>query len=358
MKSAQVLAGVLFAIQLNAQSGSVTPLGPLSPIRLQEFRAAPLERPRNISIDPDGGIYVSDLGTSSVLRFSASGEPVKRYGARGDGPGELRVPVATRVLDDSTVAVIDVRRRELNLFNRTTGAFRTRMALSGMPGSITSLGNDVWIGALNVATRQSMLHLALPASTATPSLSVPAAYVEGSPLVAANYEVHPVMIGTQLVVGYSATNRLHMLVSGRVTDSIEIPIRKRRGVPADLNDRLAKISNPADFYSMLSSLIALQPFRSNMLVAGHVDLTVRANATFPPTPGAPDPFAYSLFVSLVRPLDKKVCADISVPVSGAQRPSIAVKGDTLFVLDQDASNDDNPWLIRRFQIREQACTWS
>jgi hypothetical protein len=49
----------------------------------------------------DGLLYVLEAGVSEVRVFSEDGEFVRAFGRPGEGPGELKFPVALGVWNDS-----------------------------------------------------------------------------------------------------------------------------------------------------------------------------------------------------------------------------------------------------------------
>lgn len=55
-----------------------------------EQSGVPFNRPSNVAVTPDGGIYVSDgYGNSSVHKFDAEGRHEGSFGRHGHGPGEF-----------------------------------------------------------------------------------------------------------------------------------------------------------------------------------------------------------------------------------------------------------------------------
>lgn len=91
----------------------------------------------------DGGFAVLEQVPAEVRIFDRSGEFVRRVGAEGDGPGELRSPVGLAVLPGDTILVWDRGAQRLNWFSvagtlerertlREPGGIRTvrRVALS------------------------------------------------------------------------------------------------------------------------------------------------------------------------------------------------------------------------------------
>ena len=67
---------------------------------------------QSVAVHSDGSIFVLDALNSEVIAVSADGKLIRRFGSKGDGPGELRAPKSIAVARD-TVFVLD---RTLKLF--------------------------------------------------------------------------------------------------------------------------------------------------------------------------------------------------------------------------------------------------
>jgi hypothetical protein len=187
---------------------------------------------------------------------------------------------------------------------------------------------------------------------------LPRIYAAEVPITLVHPDVFMIPKGQSVYVGFSAANSL-AVGPNYASDSILLPVKRRRGVPSDLVERMVRVgsANPNDVYSLSSSLIALAQLGGDKLVAFHLDATLLPGVAFPPAPGAPNPFRFKLFASIVRLGDRRVCADIPVPIAGDESPSIAVRDDTVYILDQDSASD-NPWIVRRFRLNEALCAWS
>ena len=73
---------------------------------------------RSIAFDAMDNLYALDTGNHRVLVFDREGVFVRSVGARGGGPGEFQAPMAVAVLDDGTIAVLDLARRGFVLFGQ------------------------------------------------------------------------------------------------------------------------------------------------------------------------------------------------------------------------------------------------
>ncbi|MBI1853342.1 MAG: NHL repeat-containing protein [Planctomycetes bacterium] len=91
-----------------------------SPIRSWGSRGSgpgQLLEPRGVAIAPDGEIFVVDSGNDRVQVFSMAGEHRHDWGNRGRGPGQFADPVGIAV-DASRVVVVDRGNRRVQVFDR------------------------------------------------------------------------------------------------------------------------------------------------------------------------------------------------------------------------------------------------
>lgn len=73
----------------------------------------------------DGGIVVVD-GLSFVFSlFSGGGELVRRFGGRGDGPGEFQGVGKVRLLDEGRIGILDTHSRRLSVLDSNGSVVRT-----------------------------------------------------------------------------------------------------------------------------------------------------------------------------------------------------------------------------------------
>lgn len=74
-------------------------------------------RVTSIGFDASGRLHVLDTDAHEVTSWDGDGRMIRRFGARGDGPGEFRNPWGVYVFRNGTVAVVDVGHRALVTFN-------------------------------------------------------------------------------------------------------------------------------------------------------------------------------------------------------------------------------------------------
>ncbi|EDP64546.1 peptidylglycine alpha-amidating monooxygenase, putative [alpha proteobacterium BAL199] len=80
---------------------------------------APFNSPTDVTVAPDGEIYVSDgYGNTRVHRFSASGEHLGSWGALGTRPGAFITPHAITIDHEDRVLVADRENNRVQVFDR------------------------------------------------------------------------------------------------------------------------------------------------------------------------------------------------------------------------------------------------
>lgn len=79
----------------------------------------------------NGGVAVLDGQTAEIRLFDSSGAYLRTLGSMGDGPGELRAPLALGRVGEDSLAVFD--RRSMRI---------TRFALDGGTGGVTTLATE------------------------------------------------------------------------------------------------------------------------------------------------------------------------------------------------------------------------
>lgn len=112
----------------------------------------PLYRVQGARFLPDGGIVVANAGTSEVMVFDTAGTLVRRFGGRGEGPGELGSIDAVHPCGGDSIAVVNGSR--LHLFD-SEGTFlrRTQFQLGERSAPVHGVSTDCRRGMLQQRTR-------------------------------------------------------------------------------------------------------------------------------------------------------------------------------------------------------------
>lgn len=103
----------------------------------QVVGAGELLAPRNVTVGPDGNLYVLDSGNHRVVVFDQNGELLRTWGGPGAGDGQFNEPWGIAV-DEEFVYVADTWNHRVQKFT-LQGQFVTRF---GQSGTTVELGQD------------------------------------------------------------------------------------------------------------------------------------------------------------------------------------------------------------------------
>ena len=73
--------------------------------------------PRDLAVDPQGNVWVSDTGNKRIVKFTADGEFLGQWGGDGTSNGQFREPVGLAVDEDGDVYVADTWNERVQKFD-------------------------------------------------------------------------------------------------------------------------------------------------------------------------------------------------------------------------------------------------
>jgi len=76
-----------------------------------------LRAPSSLTIDPDGAIYVSNVGNNKVMKYDIDGNFLQSVGGSGDLPGQFARPKGVAVDDAKRLYVVDAGLNVVQLFD-------------------------------------------------------------------------------------------------------------------------------------------------------------------------------------------------------------------------------------------------
>jgi len=86
--------------------------------------------PRDMSLGPDGNLYIADTGHNQVVVANQQDQDIRRWGSEGDGDGEFQRPEGIAVDAQGRVFVADTYANRIQIFD-SEGNFLRRWVLYG-----------------------------------------------------------------------------------------------------------------------------------------------------------------------------------------------------------------------------------
>jgi hypothetical protein len=324
----------------------------LATVSLAQNDSAFIAQPIALAIDPgDGSYYVADAFTRRATRWSRQGELLAAYGGAGAGPGELNGLWSVWVLD-STVVLIDGWMHQFKLYSRRTGAFIRTRNFTGMPWLIVSpqQGDTIWFGAPNTDRHTALLRWDTRADSLATFAKLPTVFFKDRRL--GHFLGVPLALWHDtLLVGFSPLGLRLLDMKGDVLDTLVVPVKYRRGWSEEGFRGIDLRDGPA-IESAASTVFDLQRLPNGEIVVVYYDYRLRE------TSHANTALAASIFVSLLSRDLRRACVDTELPVQSELAPAIQMRGDTLFVVSQDASGDSPRTSVALFRVTDDGCMWN
>ncbi len=108
-----------------------------------------LTTPRNVTVGPDGRIYVADSGNHRIQSFDAQGNFLAAWGGFGTEPGQFNEPWGLAV-DDEFVYVADTWNYRIQKFT-TDGEFVAAYGRNGSPADASDPGLGLFYGPRDIS---------------------------------------------------------------------------------------------------------------------------------------------------------------------------------------------------------------
>jgi hypothetical protein len=347
---AAAIAGRAAPVHAQRPAANAAVASIIDTVTLRESDSLYLASPTFISPAPGGGVFVSELFASRVIQYDAAGNLVATIGRKGTGPGEFVSPGATVVVADSLLVVHDIGQRAFVVFNRKTGRFVRLVREEGVPTAIAASRDTVLLGVINMRKNRmtSLASWPVVGDSIRYFGPLPSEYIRSRQLAQTLPLAAFTRVAGGILVGYAGHQDLFLTDgNGAVRDTINIPIRVRRGVPRDLVDQYERPQTSQQEAARNSVVVALHRLRSGGIAAVHFDYTV--NGDFVTAKG---------FLSLLDPTLHRACVDAPLNLGDDARPLVMFRGDTLVVLEQRlVSSDKSVSQLRAYRIDPAACEW-
>lgn len=104
-------------------------------IEFEEPWGESISRLDEMSLTADGRILIADQMSHKVRVYAADGALLHTIGGRGDGPGELYMPMDAAEMSDGSILVLESGNLRVSRFDPTTLEFDTLFAVHDTPGA-------------------------------------------------------------------------------------------------------------------------------------------------------------------------------------------------------------------------------
>jgi len=319
----------------------------LDSVRLEESDSGFIGSASGFAVDAEGEIFVADAYSARVLEFTPRGDFVRAYGSKGSGPGELERPISLMPIGDTLMAVGNTGKNSPLVFDRRTGEWLTSGASSGYVKSGQAVGDSLWLGVLSQKRGTSLATWLIGADSMHYFGPVPDEYIQSTRLASIMPHGPFVVWDDTVAVGFAGVN--HVFITdgaGGVMDTINPPVARRRGVPANLMDEYAT-EKGVEYYTQLASLLMqIGRMGDGRLMLIHHD--VRQDG---------DRFSATAYLSLVSSDHTLACVDAIVSLSPDATPMTAIRGDQLVTFEQATDGRDAASWVKTYRIDDSTCDW-
>jgi len=335
-------------------------LVPVDSVVLAESDSLTLGLPSSLVVTGGREFYVSDVGLSQVVHFGRDGRPLGRVGRKGSGPGEYKAPTWLTLLGDSILLVKNEARLRVMAFATDSGRFLWERLFPGQTSSMHVDGSRMYVGLVDLPRRGSIGVMATgPGSSAPSDLGairvigpLPELFARVPQAASVFGTVEVVAFGDTVASAYEVSNHVYLTrvdgSRGVILDSIDVPRIARRGARIDLFHQVTNDQASAMAAVYKSSI----PFELARLSSGML-----AYITFDPVIEN-QRITGTLFLSVIDPVRRRVCADALVPGQTDPPARAAFRGDTLFILSQEVvSQDQSRSIVRGYRVDVSRCRW-
>ena len=135
-----------------------------------------------------------------------------------------------------------------------------------------------------------------------------------------------------------------------MVDSVSLPVRYRRGIPPTLVEELrGRRFDARKLFGSVSGLYGLSRTPDGHFVAVHLDPTLHSG----------NRITGRLFVSLLSPDRSRACVDREISVSDVSQPLVALRGETLYVVEQHVEGESgSSTTVTTYRVTPEGCDWT
>lgn len=333
------------------QPSRASPISTPLLVELEEDSLSYVARPNGFLYHADGRFYISDAARGEVSVYDRGGQRVAHFGSKGKGPGELEFPASLAVVDDSTLAVLDFAASRVALFDIGSRRFREFLPLPSRFWTMSG-GKDLLVGGAIDVQHGTSAALVATGSGAPPRRMgpVPALFRRVPATSAIFGQMDAIVDGDSLLTAFEVSDALFVTsLSAGTTDSVLVPVVRRRGVRHELLDRIVsqdpEVAQAAVYQSSM-------PIKLGVLSHGVVGLVVLDPER------ATGRVKGRMWLSLVDPARRRTCPDVPLDLPIDPMPRVDFRGDTLAALVQSMAEDKSVTTsVRLFPLQPAHCAW-
>jgi len=314
-------------------------------LRLRETDTAYIAKSNAITISAKGEFFVTDMGQRRVLRFDRNGQFVEAIGRSGRGPDEFEGPSWLSSVDDSTLAIVDILKRRLVLWDLSFKTARAHLAIPGLTSAVVPNGGNLYAAAADV--ERGTAGLRWRSANAEPERLGKVLDVYRDTFWSI-WGTVAMDVSSDSILYFGGRSE-YLIVADSMWqpyDSLPIPRTRRRGIPAEIDYSIGGGRNIYDVGDQLSVPFALHMMSSGRYALFHLDASVVNNSAV----------VGKVYMTILNPRGATRCVDVPVPSRDSSViPRLAMLGDTLFVLDHHSVGDSAVAEIARYHLYEGLC---
>lgn len=318
---------------------------PFATIRLNDRDTAYIGKANALAVSAKGEFFVTDMLSRRVLRFDSAGAFVEAIGRSGRGPGEFEGPSWLTSLDDSTLAIVDLLRRQAVLWDLPSNRARARLPLPGMTSPLIYAKGVIYVAAADVEHGTAGIRWRSPEGAPERLGHVLDVYTDRFWSIWGTVSVD---VSGDSILYFGGRSEFLIVADSlwQARDSLPIPRLARRGIPPEIDYSLSAGRNIYDIGDQLSNPFGLQILSDGRYAVFHLDASVARNRTA----------IGQVFMTVVSRKGASRCVDVVVPSHDSSTiPRLSFVGDTLFVLDHFVAADTAIAEINKYHIGTDMC---
>lgn len=314
-------------------------------VRLNDRDTAYIAKPNALAVSAQGDFFVTDMLSRRVLRFDSEGSFVETIGRGGGGPNEFEGPSWLTSLDDSTLAIVDLLRRQAVLWDLPSKTARARLPFSGLTSRLAYSKGVLYAAAPDVEHGTAGLRWRSPQGAPERLGRVLDVYRDRFWPIWGPVSVD---VSGDSILYFGGRSEYVVIADSQwqPRDSLPIPRVARRGIPREIDYSIGGGRNIYDIGDQLSNPFGLQILSGGRYAVFHLDASVVNNST---TVGW-------VFMTVVSSTGSSRCIDVLVPSHDSTSiPRLSFVADTLFVLDHFVAADTVIAEINKYHIGTDIC---